>query len=463
MRFVAIVAMACLASPALASPALAQTATPAKPAAAKSAAAKPAATKPAAKKADAAKPAEQAAAKPTPAQKSTYDAMSVEERVAIQTDLILVGDLNANPTGEWGTLSNAAAKAFQKRKGYKDTGILLPEERAVLAADAQAKQAEAGWRVVNDISGARVNIPIKLAPQASKGKSGGHWQSSRGEVQIDVFREPAPATLSAVYDLMRKDPIRKVDYNIVRTDSFVLQGLQGLKRFYIRGQAGRNEVRGVMVLYDQAVQGIMEPVVVAISAGFVPFPTTAQASAGAPKRLVEYGTGVIVSSAGHIVTDREAIDGCQVIVAGGLGNAERVAEDKTSGLALLRVYGASEAKPLPLGDGARADITLVGIADPQTQAGNATVSTMKVRVAAANGGGFEPAMTQGFAGAAAIDSDTGFSGLAVQRNGATSASALAPVDAIRKLLADQGVSFASGKIAADAARDSVVRVICVRK
>jgi len=457
MKFVALVATLCLASPAFA-----QT-TPAKPAA------KPAAAKPAAAKPTAAKPADKPkaeAAKPTPVQKSAYDAMSLAERIAIQTDLISVGDLNASPTGEWGTLSNAAAKAFQKRKGYKDTGILLPEERTALSADAEAKRAEAGWHIVDDFSGARVSIPTKLAPQASKGKSGGHWQSSRGEVQIDVFREPAPTTLSALYDTMRKDPIRKSDYGVLRNDFFVLSGLQGLKHFYIRAQAGRGEVRGVIILYDQAMHGIMEPVVVAISSGFVPFPTTAQASGGAaPKRLVEYGTGIIVSTAGHIVTDREAIDGCQVIVVNGIGNAERVTEDKTTGLALLRVYGALDVKPLPLGDGGRADVTLVGIADPQAQAGNGAVSTVKVRLAAANGAGsFEPAMTQGFAGAAAIDPDAGFSGVAVQRvNGAANAPALVPVEAIRKLLAEQNISFASGKTAPDAAKDSVVRTICVRK
>ncbi|HVG50608.1 MAG TPA: peptidoglycan-binding protein, partial [Xanthobacteraceae bacterium] len=138
---------------------------------------------------------------------------------------------------------------------------------------------------------------------------------------------------------------------------------------------------------------------------------------------------------------------------------------KTSGLALLRVYGVLDVRPLPLGDGGRADVTLVGIADPQAQAGNAAVSTVKVRLAAANGGGaFEPAMAQGFAGAAAIDSGAGFSGVAVQRlGGGANTPTLVPVEAIRKLLAEENVSFVSGKIAPDAAKDSVVRTICVRK
>jgi peptidoglycan hydrolase-like protein with peptidoglycan-binding domain len=439
MRIIAAVALMCLTLPAFA-----QTATPAKPATANKAA-KPAAPK------------------------SIYDAMPVADRITIQSDLVWTGDLNGTANGEWGPLSLAAVKAFQKRKGGKDTGIMTPEERAALAADAREKQAEVGWRLVTDISGARLGVPGKLAPQSGKGKSGGHWQSARGEVQIDVFRETAPATLAAIYDVMRKDPIRRVEYNVIRPDFFVLAGLQGLKKFYIRAQSGKNEVRGVSILYDQAMQGIMEPVVVAISSTFTPFPTTVQAATGAPpKRMVEYGTGVVVSAAGDIVTDREAIDGCQVIVASGLGNAERVAEDKAGGLALLRVYGPLDVKPLPLGDSARTEVTIVGIADPEAQAGNAAVSLMKARVAAT--GTFEPALTQGFAGAAAIDADGGFAGLAVQRSQVVAgpasvalASAIVPVEAIRTLLAAEKVSFVSGRASADAAKDSVVRIICVRK
>jgi peptidoglycan hydrolase-like protein with peptidoglycan-binding domain len=445
MRLAAALVLTCLAAPALAQP---------KPAE------KPTATKPAAKPAT--PPA--AAAKPAPA-KTGYEAMPVAERIAIQSDLVWTGHLNSTANGEWGPLSLAAVKAFQKRKGGKDTGTLTPEERAALTADAKKKQAEVGWRLVTDASGAHLGIPGKLAPQATRGKSGGHWQSPRGEVQIDVFRETAPATLAAVFETMRKNPARKAEYTVLRPNYFVLSGLEGLKKFYIRAQASNNEVRGFIVRYDQAMQGMMEPVVVAISSVFTPFPTTVQATTDAPpKRMVEYGTGVVVSSAGDIITDREAVDGCQVITAGNLGSAERVAEDKATGLALIRVYGLHDLKPLPLGEGAPAEFTLVGIADPQAQSGNAAVSVASVRMTGTNGSTtMEPAMTQGFAGAPAINASGGFAGIAVQRLLPAPASAVVPVEAVRKLLMSSDVAFTSGHASADAAKDSVVRVICVRK
>ena len=63
---------------------------------------------------------------------------------------------------------------------------------------------------------------------------------------------------------------------------------------------------------------------------------------------------MVISGQGHIVTDRKLAQGCQVIVAAGLGDADRVADDPESGLALLRVYGARKLTPLPLAN-ARAD------------------------------------------------------------------------------------------------------------
>src|SRR6185295_584537 len=122
-------------------------------------------------------------------------------------------------------------------------------------------------------------------------------------------------------------------------DSFVLSGMQGLKKFSVRAQIRNDEVRGVTVLYDQAMEGIVAPVMVAVTSSFAPFPDQA-APYAALSRSVEYGSGLIVTPQGHIVTDRKITEGCQVIVATGIGNAERIAQDNDNGLALLRVYGA---------------------------------------------------------------------------------------------------------------------------
>ncbi len=143
---------------------------------------------------------------------------------------------------------------------------------------------------------------------------------------------------------MKKEPAgRKADYSVLRPDFFVISGLQNLKKFYVRAQVRGEEVRGFTVLYDQAMAGIMEPVVVAMSSAYAAFPVGA---APPPRRKVEYASGVAVGP-GHIVTSRDALDGCHVVTVAGIGGADRVAEDKANGLALLRVHGA-DLKPVAL-------------------------------------------------------------------------------------------------------------------
>lgn len=117
------------------------------------------------------------------------------------------------------------------------------------------------------------------------------------------------------------------------------------------------------VLYDKAMDGIMDPVVIAISNTFEAFPTSL-VGGGELKRKVQYASGATVSAAGDVVTDAQAVAECNFILVPGLGRAEMAAEQ--NGLALLHVYGARGATPLAFASDAapRGEIVVVGIADP---------------------------------------------------------------------------------------------------
>jgi len=306
----------------------------------------------------------------------------------------------------------------------------------------------------------RLGLPAKVVPQNGPGKSGSRWFSAQGQVQIETFRERG-ADLQAMFEQQRKEPPeRKVEFDVLRPDFFVVAGLQGLKKFYVRAHAVGGEVRGLTILYDQAMEGIMSAPAIAMASALVPVSDNPPQQA---RRKVEYGTGLVVSSAGHILTDAQVVDGCHVIVVGGLGHADRVAED--NGLALLRIYAAGNFSPLALGDGEPAAITVVGIADPQVQGGGASVSQVSVRIAGATRA-IEPAPVPGFGGAAAVDGEGRLAGLVALKIPTTAGSASAPqanvipADSIRKFLAAANV--AAGNAAADI-KASVLRVICVRK
>jgi len=405
----------------------------------------------------------------TPA--DTASAMAQAERQAIQSDLAWVGHYKGSINGEVSDRMVAAIKEFQKDRGGKQTGVLNPQERGVLAEGAKKRQDNVGWKIVFDAgTGVRLGVPAKLVPQQSSDANGVKWNSTTGTIQIQMARrKQASPTTARLAEQEKKEPAgRRIDYSVVKPDFFVLSGMQGLKKFYLRGQIKGDEVRILTILYDQATEGTMEPVVIAMSSAFNPFPNGAQASGPPPRKSVEYGTGVVVNEDGAIVTDRGVVDGCLSIVVAGYGNADRTAEDKDHDLALLRIYGARGLKPLALNAGAaKSSVELTGIADPQNQGGGAAVSSVKA--SAGSDAALTPAPGLGFSGAAAVDAEGVFAGVALLKPvvvagptviAAAAQSLLVSADTVREFLKVNGVSTASGSPDAKA---SVVRVICVRK
>lgn len=473
MRVVASVTVIALAlglQAAAQCPALAQA--PASQPAAKT---NPKPAKKAAAKKDKDKPAPAPAPAATSEQRAAYASMPVAERIAIQSDLIWTGDLSGSVDPEFGDRAIAAVRSFQRRNKADETGILTREQRQLLAASMRSRKEYNGWRLVEDDAtpGVRLGIPSKLVPNSETGTIGSRWSSGRGEIQIETFREKmAGATLQELFDEMKKRPAnRRVEQSAINTTSFSLSGLQGLKKFHVRVYLKDNEARGITILFDQAMETIMLPLVDIITSSYLPFgdPMTASTS-----RRVSYGSGIVVSVAGHVLTERQLTDDCQGIIVAGLGRADRVAEDAASDLALIRVNGARNLKPVPLSTDPpkSVDLTLLGISEPEAQAGARQVTAMPAKLRGVDGARvlLDAQPLSGFIGGAAIDGEGRLAGMidmssAVLRGVTPGAeqTSLVPTASIRKFLEGAGVAPLSGRGDAEATRNAVVRVICVRK
>jgi hypothetical protein len=365
--------------------------------------------------------------------------------------------------------------------------LARPEAAAVTAPPVAAppvaateNEQELGWNVVADpATGVHIGLPTKMVPHAREAARGTRWSSKYGEVQVETFRLSEPGLkLSALFEQEKKEPSgRKVEYSVLRDDSFFVSGIQGLKKFSVRASIRNGEVRGFTMLYDQAMEGIVAPVMVAMTSAFAPFPQRSLPFAALAKS-VEYGNGVIVSAKGHIVTDASLARGCQVVLASGFGDAERIAEDKDNGLALLRVYGPHRFQPLAMAGDIAAfksaqinstDVTLAGIPDPKEQTGKAKIAEIKARVT--DGNAIELRQSEpmaGFSGAAALDGQGRFIGMAEMRNAVVASTRpsmpplrLIPAATIRGFLDAQNVPAAAAS-GGDASA-SMVRIICVRK
>ena len=399
-----------------------------------------------------------------------YAAMPESERLAIQSDLALLGDYEGAP-GNFDEGTTAAVKAFQQHLHNRATGVLAAPERDALAAAAKGPAAAVGWRLIDDPkTGARLGLPEKLVPNSSASRSGSRWTSAQGQIQIETFRY-TEAALPALFEDEKKTSKRRVTASVLRAGSFVISGVQRLKNFIVRAQASGSEVRGVTILYDQATEGIMATVATATAGAFQGFPDAKAAPLPGMRRAVEYATAIMVSAGGDLLAPGRATEECRAIVVPGLGHAERVAADPANDLALLRLYGARNLAPAALAGESKGDaLTLFGVGDPLAQAGDTAVMNVAAR---RTGQGVEPVPKLGFSGAAAVDAQGRFAGMvdltspvAAGGRSVLPQATIVPADTVRSFLAAQGIILETGAApAADhaAIEKSVMRVICVRK
>lgn len=409
----------------------------------------------------------QAHAQPAQAPLPAYQAMPQDERIALQSDLTWAGVYNGAIDGDFGARSVDAVKAFQKSIGAAQSGVLDADGRARLAAMARDKHSFTGWRIIGDpASGVRLGVPLKLAPQQSKGPTGTRWTSAQGQIQIEtwVWRESGLSLAKLVARERGATPARQISYTVAKDDFFVMSGMQGLKKFYVRGQLRSGEARGMTVLYDQATEGVMDPVVIAMSSAFSAFPVQMQASAPVARRKVEYATGLIVGAGDVIVTAKDAVEACTSISVAGFGDVQRAATDDAASLALLRGFGRAFGPPFAIRMPAQAqDLTASGIADPQLQDGGSAVSHVRMKAEVKDGGVMlSPLPPAGFAGAPLMTGDARLAGLVVTRPDSNDSAALASVATLRDFLARETIPLAAGA-ERDDVKASLRRVICVRR
>ena len=142
------------------------------------------------------------------------------------------------------------------------------------------------------VTGAQIGLPTKQVPNTGPGKSGTRWSSAQGQIQVETFRIRGPGTtLADIFEQQKKEPHgRHIEVNLLRPDFFILSGMQGLKKFYVRAEIRDAEVRGMTILYDQATEGIMDPVVVVMSSAFAPFSGSGIAALAGRRRSARSST-----------------------------------------------------------------------------------------------------------------------------------------------------------------------------
>ena len=326
-------------------------------------------------------------------------------------DLIWLGGFDGLSAEECDGHTADAIKSFQRRNGGKDTGVLSDQDRTALAQAAAAPEAAVGWRLIDDTAtGAFLGVPGKIVPRASSTRTGSRWTSAQGQIQIETFRLH-DASLPALFDQEKKTAKRYVAYSALNSDSFVIIGEQKLKLFVERAQSNGGEIRGVTVAYDQATEGTIAPVAVAVSDSFDGFPDVT-GSVPARQRGVQYGTAIVVGAAASSSPPKTPLriarpSPCPASAMPIASPRTRPTTLRCCGFTVRVTWCRRRSTAQPARPEPRA-LTLYGVADPLAQGGGAAVSSAAAQMSAQ---GLDTAPKPGFSGAAAVDAQGHFAGI----------------------------------------------------
>ena len=208
-----------------------------------------------------------------------YERLPRAERVAIEYDLIWVGGVDMVTNGTVGPQSIVAIRRFEEsiERGRVD-GILDEAERRVLARRAERIRERAGYRVVLDsATGMRIGIPFAYVKERRATQHGALYEGPQARIETFALRQGLLETHAAT--LLK--PGRRVTYQVLRDDWFVVAGREGDAEFYIRAHASGGELRAFTATYEAGLIG-MERILTAMSNDLRPFAKGAVGGLPAP-------------------------------------------------------------------------------------------------------------------------------------------------------------------------------------
>lgn len=291
---------------------------------------------------------------------SAFERFDLQERRAIQRDLIWTAGFTGSATGEFGALTFAALKRLDSEMKMPVSGVLNPDKRKRLADAADVGRRAIGFRLETDsASKMRIGVPTKLLSKRSVNPSGlSRWQDDKGQITLDLSLGKPDDDLAQLFErgTATNVPGRKITYKLLRPDFFVISGETQTGKFYRRLEKGADgALRGFSIGYGKSLSPAFDWMVIAIATSFEAEPgrtlppaavasglpgfVPARPSAPEQKRVSAVDIG-----AGKFITASAAIATCKALHAEQPTQAARV-EKQAQGLAVL-AYAQPNAGPL---------------------------------------------------------------------------------------------------------------------
>ena len=331
-------------------------------------------------------------------------------RMGVQNALIWSGDYQGRLDGDFGDLTRAAIRSFQRRIGAPVTGYLTEREIDALERTRLDAVRVAGFEVVDDHeTGIRIGLPLAMFRRSAARDIMVVFDPIDGQPQASL----ALVSTTGGYDemmafhrvLAAPDMVGDDPYSVVKSDWFVVTGTSGGVRLYAYAATEAGTVKGFLLTWPERADARYRHLAAAMLNSFETIPgrvlrpesvrddggvgdLARRPERGGERRRTEppadgrrggrraernrrpdgdrdvagTGTGFVIDTEGGILTNAHVVDGCGAVSVGDGIAAEVEAVDDELDLALVRT-GVEWPAVAPFAAGParlNSDVTVVG-------------------------------------------------------------------------------------------------------
>lgn len=280
--------------------------------------------------------------------------LTADERKDLQVALKWFGYYDSAIDGAFGRGTRASMAAWQADQGHDDTGVLTTRQRARLLGDYHGELAALGLGTVNELkSGIEIEMPVGLVEFDAYAYPFVRYRETgnSGVRVLLISQEGTEATLAGLYDVMQSLEIVPLEGARERgRDSFTLTGQNEVIHSHTYARLDEGMVKGFTIVYPPEAEDRMQKAIAIMrdtlrSTGPALDPAMGATDAVQSRDLLSgleirrperTGSGFYVSDNGAVVTVAEAVAGCTRVLLDDTYEAAVVAQDATSGLALLK-------------------------------------------------------------------------------------------------------------------------------
>lgn len=263
-----------------------------------------------------------------------FNSLTEVERRELQSALILTGDYTQIVDGVFGNGTVKALKSFQARNGDTATGVLSPSQLQVLRQHSAEEAEILGFKPFYDErAGFTISVPLKYLDPPRPIQGGNEWKASDGRFFMQTIRyRKTDGSFAATYkDAISGKVIAGLKYRTFRPGFFIVSGLEGNARFYMRLHDDGDGAVGFLAFWPNGQDADLRRLVVAISnsiklkdaenaTSLVPDNEMDSAPLekieqrplpDGPKKAMQTGTGFFVAEAGYLLTNAHVVEGCK--------------------------------------------------------------------------------------------------------------------------------------------------------